>query len=126
MPSLSFAAALVGFSGLALLILSAMEFRKPLPIAKMTGLTWLLFAVAADSFSASLFIMEKSWHLPNAQKPWLLMNALGGIAFTITVLALLTLVRVVAAKEAEARQQAKSASELRPMEGVWPPPPMEP
>ena len=126
MLGLNSAVSLVGFLGLALLILSAMEFRKPSPIAKMAGLTWLLFAVAADSFSASLFIMGKSWHLPNAQKPWLLTNALGGIAFIFMVLALPTLMRVSRLREAEAKQQAEAVDRPGPPEGVWPPPPTGP
>ena len=127
MPNhMSFVTAFTGLVGFALLVLSITEFRKPSPVAKMTGLTWLLFAVAADSVLASLFIMGKTWHLRNAQKPWLLTNSLAGIAFVLMAAAFLTLMRVVAAREAEVRRQAESASELRPAEGVWPPPPTGP
>ena len=127
MPSLmSFAVVFLGFLGLAMLIFSAVHFREPSPVAKTTSLVCLLIAAAAGSASAFLFIAEKSWHLPNAQKPWLLTDTLGGMAPVFMVLALLTAMRVVAAKEAETEREAEATGKPGPPEGVWPPPPTGP
>ena len=128
MPNqMTFNVVLTGLVGLALLVLSVVELRKPSPVAKMTGLTWLLFAVAIDSVSLGLFIMEPTWHLPNAQKPWAWIITLDSIAFYFFVLATVMLMRVVAAKEAEiAERKAEMAGTPHPTEGVWPPPPTGP
>ena len=118
--------ALIGLFGLALLVLSVIEFRKPSPVAKMTGLGWLLFGVAADSFSALLFILESMRHLPKAQKPWLLVRVLYGVFICFTVIGTQMLVRMSNAKDAETKREAEEAEVPYLTEGVWPPPPTGP
>ncbi len=128
MPNhMSFVVAFTGLVGFALLVLSIIEFRKPSQIAKMTGLTWVFFAVAVGNLSVSQFFIGTTWHWPNAQKPWVLINTLGGIALFFMVMAFVMLMRVVAARGTEATElETETADKPHPTEGVWLPPPMRP
>ena len=110
-----------------LLVLSAIELRKPSPVAKMTGFALMFFAIAMGSVSTNLFILRMTWHLLNAQKPWGSVIVLGGMAISFLILGSASLMRVVVARNREAGERdTEVTSDAEPQGSVWSPPPTGP